>query len=247
MALVPSGRTRIMQKQVFKETMFEAFAQQAPQQTGTQPSPKPDPRLQVEQQQIGGEQPVGTQPPQAVATPEQPPTEAPVGMPGEETPDPNMTAEDGTKPNEAEGGESDIKDAWKEMLTGIGVPPRLLDNLDKQLYSEETDLASNTIKGHYIIPTYTSKDKITKQKALMLARKMEQKFGLTSRMRLEDRNWRIDFQTRPKVDLQQGGTSFDHIMQGKQNKAASAMTMGEMITSRREELFNTMRGIMRKG
>jgi hypothetical protein len=238
MALVPNGRRRVMRSQMFK------FAQLDPSASGqqdAQPQPKPDPRLEVEQESMGNEQPTAL--PQADNS--APDGEMSAEMPGEEMPDAQSVDKPNAKDEEG-GGESEIKDAWYSMLASIGVPARILDNLEKQLYSEQTDLASNTIKGHYMIPTYTQKGKVSKQEALQLARKMEQQFGLTSVMKLENRNWRIDFQTRPKVELQQGGTSFDEL--GKpQQKAASAMTLGEMLESRRNELFEAMRGFAGKG
>lgn len=238
MALVPNGRLRVMKEQSFANSLF-SFAQT--QQEDVQSQPKPDPRLQIEQTPAANETPpVETAQPPQVATAE-PAVETPAAM---DTPQssPSTTEINKDSGKDAEGGESDIKDAWRQILETIGVPLRTIDNIEKQLYAEETNLADNTISGHYMIPTYTATMKVTKEKALSLARQMEQKFGLVSRMKLEGRNWRVDFKSRPKVDVQQGGSSFDELNgPDKQQKAAS--TLGDMLLARREELFEQMRKI----
>jgi len=232
MALVPSGRCRVMRSQLFAQLDPSVTGQQS-----TQPQPQPDPRAQVEQEEMGNPQ---EQVPDGVD--ENTPEENAQQQVGESVPENQQVEKPG---GENLGAESEIKEAWKKMLVELGVPDRLISNMQSKLYSQEIDLTTGTVRGHYMIPTFTEHQRINERTVLQLARKMQKAFGLVSTVKLEGSNWRVDFKTTPKTDLQDGGTSFDELMTGNgQKKEASAMTIGEMLDARRQELFETMRSFV---
>ncbi len=235
MALVPSGHFRVMETQQFKTA-------QSPD-----PSVLPaaeQPREQVEQQELGGEQNSPPSPAPSVPSAQgQQPANAPEA--GEA-----MVAPQGEQPpqnGDASLGESasSLKAYIYKILEQQGVQRRQLENIDKHLYSQETDLDDHTVKGHYMIPTFTPKGEIDERAAQHVAKEIGNKFGLKQNMKLEGKNWRVNFQSRPQPQLQQGGSSFDEFhSEGGQRKAAS--TIGEMIKARKDDLYNTMRQITQK-
>lgn len=229
MALVPNGRLRNQVKQghLFNSTVLTAQSQQVVNQ-----DPEIDPRLEIEQQYIGTDQSDETDL-------DQDDNNDSSNLPQDNTsqPDLNISKNDS---EDSEPTDTEMKETWRKMLEDLGVPSRTLDNNDKKLYSEQRSLNDNTLKGHYMIPTYTAKGKVTYRQAMELARQLQDQFGLSSIIKDEGKNWRVDFSTQPKVENQDGGTSFDLLNQS-QEKTAS--TLGEMLKERQNILFETMKKI----
>lgn len=213
MAITPSGKIRKMQVQNFRtaQQLFDAGQQ----------------RDSVEQTEVKDVQPAPVEP-----QPVSPPT------PTESTPAVKIPEADKSVDLQKD---STMKAYIYNMLEGLGVPKRQLDNIDKQLYSQEINLDDRTISGHYMIPTFTIQGEIDEQKAQSIARQIGEKFNLSQKMKLNGRNWRIDFRSVPKQENHDGGSSFDEL-QGNLDKKAS-FTIGEMIKARKDDLYNKLRNL----
>lgn len=243
MALVPSGRVRLM--------VAQTMGQNDPQQFGVGNSPngqKPQEREDIQQEQVGA----AGQP----AAPATPPTAS--GQQGDtggtqskemaQPSDVDLQPE-GDKQETAKHA-TNLKAYVYQVLEQMGVQRRQLENIDKQIFSQEIDFDHATVTGHYMIPTFTQSGEVDQEKAMNIARQIGQKFGLSQKMKLEGRNWRVSFTSAPKTDIQQGGSSFDelgsaqqkNLAQGRQQQKA-AFTIGELIEARRDELVETMRKI----
>jgi hypothetical protein len=250
MTLVPSGRWRLMVAQTMGQN------DPAHNGVGSPPAPpgSPAPRNDIEQNPIGG-----NTPPADGAAPEAPPAGGDPQMPAEtmgqggaDELSVEPIAQEGEDTQQQQNPETSLKAYVFNVLEHLGVPPRQLQTIP-DIFSQEIDFDSNTVTGHYLVPTYTAHSQIDEKKAIQIARKIGQRFGLSQKMKLEHRNgvtnWRVSFQTMPKQSVQQGGSSFDAFQgqsnfnkgSGAQNRAA--FTMGEMIKARRDDLYETMRKI----
>lgn len=249
MALVPSGRIRVMEKQHFLPDALAQFNPQGMEGNDQQPATPaagaaPQSRPNIEQEQVGGD---------ASADPAQ--DEKQIAQPDTGS---LIDAQDETQgqPHQEIGEGDDLQAAFEQILLQLGVEQRQIMSVRADIFKETVDLNNNTVKGYYLLPTYTKSGKVDKRKALQIAQQLGRKFNLQQKMENEPVkgskgvvNWKIDFSTMPQVQLQQGGTSFDG-MSGSQggggmgsptSKAAS--TVGEMIKARREELYDTLRRI----
>lgn len=238
MALVPSGRIRVMEAQSFlpyRLSQANGDALAAPSHPAS-----PQARPNIEQEQVGQQPPVP-----ALAEEQQTPMTQPdagslVG--NEET--------ENQEHQELSDGD-DLQAAFEQLLEGLGVEKRQILEHRGNLFKEKVDLSNNTVKGYYLLPTYTIKGPLSKKKALQIAQELGRKFNLKQELEPEPVkgtkgviNWKIDFSTAPQVDMQQGGSSFDGLngsSGGGTAKAAS--TLGEMIKARKQETYETLRRI----
>jgi hypothetical protein len=241
MALVPSGRIRVMEAQSF---IPYRLAQANGDALSAQPQPEtvsPHVRPNIEQEQVGGQQPA----PEAEQTPmTQPDAGSLVG---------NEETEKQEKLHQEIGEGDDLQAAFEQILESIGVEKRQILEHRANLFKEKVDLSNNTVKGYYLLPTYTIKGPLSKRKALQIAQQLGRKFNLKQELEPEPVkgtkgviNWKIDFSTAPQVDMQQGGSSFDGLngsSSGGGGTARAASTLGEMIKARKQETFETLRRI----
>lgn len=150
---------------------------------------------------------------------------------------------------------SDLQSFIYKTLEGLGVEKRQLLNLSKQIYSEETDLDSGTLRGHYMIPSHTIKGAINNKKAQEIAKQIGRKFNLSQKLKFLPisvqgktsgvGNWRVDFTSAPKKEApEEHGNSFDALYSENDKKVAK--TIGEIIKDRKNELYNTLRKIANK-
>jgi hypothetical protein len=244
MALVPSGRFVGMKTQLYKiaDNLSGGVAE----------------RDHVQQQQIGGNQaadqsalsgqpskedafvsvePTLNQPQQTQPQPQDQSVQPMEGQTDQQVDVSNIENEDNSSKT------TSMKSYVFKMLQQLGVQPRQLSNVDGQIYGEEIDLDAHTISGHYMIPTFTSQGQIDEKKAQQTAKQIGQQFGLSQKMKIQGRNWRVDFKSAPRQEVQSGGSSFDELHNNNKQKKAS--TQGEMIKDRRNELYNILRKIAR--
>lgn len=247
MALVPSGRFKLMETQVLKTAQSlndpNAFKQNA--EGGT-----PPPRDNIQQQEIGGGETPSAGPAASEGQPSPTPVEGPEAgeqMVPQQGSDQLNTPQDANAATQQQA--STMKAYIFKVLEELGVQRRQIENIDKQVFSQEINLDDHTINGHYMIPTFTQNGEIDEQKAQHIAHQIGQKFGLSQRMKLNGRNWRVEFKSMPRQEVMQGGSSFDEFHQqaskggGGQPQAKAAFTQGEMIKARRDDLYEIMRKI----
>ena len=237
MALVPSGRIRVMVAQTLTQNKPNQLdVGDAPvNDNGTGVQEAPAPRLDVEQEQL---QP---QEVQQEAAPEIP-----------EVPQQAEAPEEPQAENEEE--ESGLRASWKKVMIDLGLEERQIDQSSSELFKETVNITDSTINGFFHIPTYTMKAKISQRKALEIAQALFRKFNLSGELMNEKtkkngkEQWKVIFKSAPKPEIQQGsGSSFDGIGSGNDGNSSemnrNASTIGEMIKDRRDELYNIMRKI----
>lgn len=270
MALVPNGRMRKQVNQSLLRNGLFAFAQAQPnQQQNANQQPKTDPRLEIEQENIGnGGQPAGQQDQQAAPAPSQ---GAPEGTPGE-TPAANMDvvqdqvdgqSQDAQQAGEtpANGGVDSAKSGLvkftKEMAQKVmGCPLRKLEqmggfvtfNSDAQ-HNDKVDLKfPNWYWGRPEL------GEVSKEHKMQIIQEAQQSFNLFYEgSKGDDDTFTMSFSTvDPRMGME---TAHDARLKrtykalaqpgGKPGagQAKAASTMGEMIRGRRDDLFNIMRKI----
>ncbi len=247
MAIVPSGKLRIMEAQNLQTDINN---QSANRFDGIESADVPEERNAIQQQPIedAGEDVMSGPTEQAGnITSTEPIQEQPVQDQFEQ-----QQKEEEAPVEETE--YSDLQAFVYGMLEKIGVEKRQLMNLSKQIYSEETDLQSGILVGHYMIPSFTNSQKITKDIAAQIAKKVGDRFNLSQKLKwlpvqVKGKqsgagNWRIEFRTAPKQEnVENGGNSFDGLYEDNKKTAS---TLNELIKDRKDELYNTLRKIAQK-
>ena len=285
MALVPNGRFRMQEKQGLLQNPLFSFAQA--QQDPTQ-KPKPDPRLEVEQQDIGGGQPAGQNAQQAAPapqgeqpappTPQTPPAAPGAGVEPEQQAQALEQAEQekkqmrsvffaivekhfGVNPENAlkekalknkefggAGGAAAQKDINKKLRT--------LFDVDIQNPLSPTPI----MKGFFVVPNNVKGKALDYSETVQPASEFCKRFGLDAKsVKEDDGGWRYEFMTHAVQQTNdiQTGTSYDAVLGGGEAKAASSKssslfktglppTLGEILHSRRDQLFEEMRKIAGK-
>jgi hypothetical protein len=247
MAIVPSGRFRLMYAQTVGPTSpANNGAGALAAAPGTAPTPSSGgQRDNVQQAEIGENTDVQEQD-QAQPNPDM----------GQE-PEERLMVPEGNDEDEGQKSKpaTSLKASVYQMLEQIGLQRRQIDNLDEQLFGQEIDFDTHTVSGHYMIPTYTSTKTIHEKEAMTLAQKIANQFGLSQKMKLKGRNWVVSFTSARKEEVEQGGSSLDDLGGGKGGQQAggagrgaqqarkAAFTIGEMIEARRNTLVETMRKI----
>lgn len=165
-------------------------------------------------------------------------------VPSEEGP-----LDESLEPSEPDG-DSELQGYVFSILEELGVERRQLDSVSKQVYSEETDLQSHSVKGHYMIPTFTKKGQVSKSKATEIARDIGQKFSLHQKIKTEGKNWRVDFQSFQEPKEESHGSSFDDFSSKqassskKMKKTASAQTIREMVRDNKDAIVDELKNII---
>lgn len=239
MAIVPNGKLKIMEAQNLQTDIND---QSANRFDGIENTDVPEERSDIQQQPIDS---VGEDIPGAVEQPVEQ-QQMDINEPVQE-----QFEQEQKQENQEETEYSDLQAFVYGMLEKVGVEKRQLMNLSKQIYSEETDLQSGMLVGHYMIPSFTNSQKITKDIATQIAKKIGDRFNLSQKLKWLPvsakgktsgaGNWRIDFRSAPKQEtVENGGNSFDGLYE--ENKK-TASTLGELIKDRKDELYNTLRKI----
>lgn len=238
MALVPNGRVRVMEAQSLTPNRPDQFNVQGVEPTEPQsqsapvstPVSTPAPREQIEQEPAANieDQVQQVEPNEQMAQPE---------------------SNSAIKPDQGEDDKSgsDLQEAFRRILNSIGVEDYQIKQKLGDIFRETEDLSNGTVKGYYLLPTYTLKGQISKEKVRQIATSLGKKFNLSQQLSNDPvptspgvMNWKVTFTSAPKVEVQQGGSSFDSIG-GQGGQAKTASTFGEMIKASREELYDKLR------
>lgn len=249
MALVPSGRFRIMEKQVFAQGLNWNPGTPDPQiaQAGEPP------RDQIQQEEMQAPQ---TANPAQKADPSMAKGESitPAGQtPGPAGQQPKEQApltETGRKPINT----TKMKQHYFSVMESINANVRQLDpKIQKQMF-QRGGSADGGVEGYFIIPSYMNNGTkfVEDDEAIQIAAKVAKPFGATIDPKWSETEGGYKFIWHNRGEQIQGvtGTSFDELGggqaagKGKLGKAASAgFTIGELLRQRREDLYDTMRKI----
>lgn len=262
MALVPSGRFVRMQTQQVKTAQSlndpSVFKQKADGANAPQ-------RDQIEQQELGG----GANPAAGSAAPEQPNQQppAPGAEPGATGAADPQVAQDGVE-NQQEQDENDIAGFLVTVLANWGWPERTLSKYKENMVSEklQPDGVGGVTKNISItIPnTYYgqgSAGRIKEMDYMKLIAEIQNRYHI--RWQKGDRSgvmMSLSFTSEAQNAAQDPAEQQLERVYGKPSgkgaapgaagggdMAKAASTMGEMLKMRKDELYNTMRNITKKG
>ena len=151
--------------------------------------------------------------------------------------------------------QQEVDDEFKtfvfKMLEDLGVPSRQLQENGEKLIEIVHDLDTGSVRGFYLIPTYTQGHQITESRAKALAARMGLKFNLSQSLKAGGMNYRVDFTSRGAQEQMGHGTSFDQLgggqkggMGGQRKAAGIVPTLSDMLKFSKDELFDQ---IVKKG
>ena len=250
MALVPSGRVRIMEAQLHKQAIGPTDMPGASQPV--------QPRTEIEQSQVV---------PQGTTSPTPSPAQTPepeIAQPemGEQLgqPEPGMTDEPAKTDNQPqpdltgddEKGKkaSPLKSYVFQIIEKAGAKRAKMDELDQKGKMFDSEIGfDRKRKGWFIIPTFTANGEIDEDKAYAIAQNVANKFQLMFKLKINGRNWKVEFASIQEEKNTADGSSLDDLdgsnEQTQQNKKV-AFTLGELLTARKDELYDMMRKIAEK-
>lgn len=146
---------------------------------------------------------------------------------------------DSTEGNTEKKDKGSLKEFILEKLQSIGVPPRQIQQHLDKILEITTDLGSGSVKGFYLIPTFTSTQKIGEKEASSFAAEIGSTFGLDQKMKTVGRNYRIDFSSKAVAEpVSQHGTSFDSFEGSSGQKSASSLET--MLRESRERFYDNI-------
>jgi hypothetical protein len=233
MAIFPSGQRRVMMAQQQDPNAGKSgisVGNEAATAFRSQPQ---------QQQVVDAEFPKDAESPQQVPTPGQ-----------SEQQNPQQEA-NGQQQQQQQAVDDEFKTFVFKMLTELGVPERQLQENAEKLIEIVHDLDTGSVRGFYMIPTYTQGHQITESKAKALAAKIGLKFNLSQSLKAGGSNYRIDFTSRGAQEQMGHGTSFDQIgggqkggMGGQRKAAAIVPSLSDMMKSSKDDLYDR---IVKKG
>lgn len=142
---------------------------------------------------------------------------------------------------------NNIRDFIFGKLEELGVPSRLIMSNPDSIFKGTKDLTNNTLKGFYILPSFTAQRKISPEEAESIAIEIGNKFGLDQNYGHMGNNYKVEFSTKDMTPNENFGTSLQEIAGGKagkqnMNQPKAANTHIEMIKTARSQLFNNISG-----
>lgn len=253
MAIVPTGRVRLMEKQAVGPDDIKKFEPQ-----GVQNASSPAPRNDIQQEQIGasGEgqpQQPGQQNPQAQQGAQQQP-----GAPEQvQHPQAQMQPKEQVhKVNTAQ-----MKDHYFQVMQQAGIPVRQLDPENKQKLFTRGGSQDGTVQGTFYIPTYLADGRqLHDDEAFQLAKKVTDQFKGVQLKGWQEVKGGYRYDWHNKSERAQGitGTSFDELFGNSGGGGAgggggsggagpapakAASTLNELIKFNKQDLYDKMRRI----
>lgn len=268
MPLVPNGRMRLMVAQTMsgKDPNNPGAGGAGGQAGATQPAA----RNNIQQEQVGAQ---GAPAEAGAEMAGDPSMEAPEGAGsqnlGIDVPSPDMMQGEEEQGQDMGTADSTLKKVWQKVMTDLGIEPRQIEAGGTELFSLELDMSTHTMSGFYKIPAHAKAGEIDLDKAKQIAHQIGGKFGLQQKLKMHrdnngHTNWRVDFTSMQQKQEAQFGNSFDgigkpgggggggtaNLQKGnsgqKQASSLNLPTMGEMLKSRRNMLYDTMRKIAKR-
>lgn len=264
MAIVPNGRMRMQEKQSLLRNGLFSFAQA---QQNAQQTPKTDPRVEIEQQEIGnnGQQPAADQSQQAAPAPvsenpqgDTPPANTDViqnrvdnsaenAMSQDASPQPGKQLSEQTK--------NSLTNFIKDLVTKVmGVPPRKLEAMGGFTQWSSDAQHNDTVSLKFPNWYYGRPElgEVSKEHRVKIQQEIQNNFNMffdgasgdddNLVMKFTSVDPRMGQETEHDVRLRR--TYKMHAKPGGGAGAAkAASTLGEMIKDRRNDLFDAMRKI----
>lgn len=250
MAIIPTGKVRLMEKQAVGPDDIKKFEPQ-----GVQNASSPAPRNDIQQETVNADGADAAQAPQAQAPQQGAAPEG--GQQQQQNPQAQQQQQDEvSKINSAQ-----MKDHYFQVMNAAGVPVRQLDPENRNKLFTRGGSSDGTVQGTFYIPTYLADGRnLHDDEAFQLAKKVVEPFkGVQLKGWQEVKGgYRYDWHNKTERATGITGTSFDELFgnqgggsggtagkigpsAGGQAKAAS--TLPELIKFNKQDLYEIMRRI----
>lgn len=130
-------------------------------------------------------------------------------------------------------------------LMELGVEQRHLTDpkTSKRIFSKKEGLGTSSVSGHFMIPSATSKGRISESDAKSIASEILGQFGLEGDMGHEGRNYIVSFHSRKEVAPAPSGDndSFAELAGETSAPKTASSVMGDLYMMRKSMLADALR------